>query len=217
MDRYMIDISSGNELIMTLCVVVFCVSGHQSGFCMICIMQNHIIQAFANTGNAIKPVSFIRDLKSKTTSFPQHCVIVSVHFAPACFNVGCVRSHRHLVFVWMTQPWPQYPVWQQQVTAVHKWSGETAGCEWTACREKRCALHLDMERCCAVVSQESSLHPVPLPTCLLLPYVLLQSCLHLLRLFFCPPLPLHLPLPPSFHDALSVSLWLRAERSSFQL
>lgn len=39
--------------------------GHQSGFCMICIMQNHIIQAFANTGNAIKPVSFIRDLKSK--------------------------------------------------------------------------------------------------------------------------------------------------------
>ncbi|TNN64866.1 Ubiquitin carboxyl-terminal hydrolase 36 [Liparis tanakae] len=44
---------------------------HQSGFCMICIMQNHIIQAFANTGNAIKPVSFIRDLKSKTTSFLQ--------------------------------------------------------------------------------------------------------------------------------------------------
>lgn len=42
-----------------------CCSGHQSGFCMICVMQNHIIQAFANTGNAIKPVSFIRDLKSK--------------------------------------------------------------------------------------------------------------------------------------------------------
>ena len=41
------------------------VSGHQSGFCMICVMQNHIIQAYANTGNAIKPVSFIRDLKSK--------------------------------------------------------------------------------------------------------------------------------------------------------
>lgn len=34
---------------------------------MICVMQNHIIQAFANTGNAIKPVSFIRDLKSKYT------------------------------------------------------------------------------------------------------------------------------------------------------
>lgn len=49
---------------MYLCAVI--VSGHQSGFCMICVMQNHIIQAFANTGNAIKPVSFIRDLKSKT-------------------------------------------------------------------------------------------------------------------------------------------------------
>uniref|UniRef100_A0A8C9TII9 Ubiquitin carboxyl-terminal hydrolase n=1 Tax=Scleropages formosus TaxID=113540 RepID=A0A8C9TII9_SCLFO len=35
----------------------------QTDFCMICVMQNHIIQAFANTGNAIKPVSFIRDLK----------------------------------------------------------------------------------------------------------------------------------------------------------
>ncbi|XP_059684129.1 ubiquitin carboxyl-terminal hydrolase 36 [Gavia stellata] len=30
---------------------------------MMCIMQNHVIQAFANSGNAIKPVSFIRDLK----------------------------------------------------------------------------------------------------------------------------------------------------------
>ncbi|XP_068193552.1 ubiquitin carboxyl-terminal hydrolase 36 isoform X2 [Antennarius striatus] len=42
---------------------------HQSGFCMICIMQNHIIQAFANTGNAIKPVTFIRDLKKIARHF----------------------------------------------------------------------------------------------------------------------------------------------------
>ncbi|KAM6297473.1 ubiquitin carboxyl-terminal hydrolase 36 [Aegotheles albertisi] len=35
----------------------------QGGFCMMCVMQNHTIQAFANSGNAIKPVSFIRDLK----------------------------------------------------------------------------------------------------------------------------------------------------------
>ena len=28
-------------------------------------MQNHTIQAFANSGNAIKPLSIIRDLKSK--------------------------------------------------------------------------------------------------------------------------------------------------------
>lgn len=32
---------------------------------MLCLMQNHMVQAFANSGNAIKPVSFIRDLKSK--------------------------------------------------------------------------------------------------------------------------------------------------------
>ncbi|KTG05853.1 hypothetical protein cypCar_00005355 [Cyprinus carpio] len=42
---------------------------HQSGFCMICVMQNHIIQAFANTGNSIKPVSFIRDLKKIARHF----------------------------------------------------------------------------------------------------------------------------------------------------
>lgn len=74
------------------------VSGHQSGFCMICVMQNHIIQAFANTGNAIKPVSFIRDLKSKTPTFPQVCVIVSEQSALAGFTVGCVTSRRHLMF-----------------------------------------------------------------------------------------------------------------------
>uniref|UniRef100_A0A8C1S767 Ubiquitin carboxyl-terminal hydrolase n=1 Tax=Cyprinus carpio TaxID=7962 RepID=A0A8C1S767_CYPCA len=44
-------------------------SCHQSGFCMICVMQNHIIQAFANTGNSIKPVSFIRDLKKIARHF----------------------------------------------------------------------------------------------------------------------------------------------------
>uniref|UniRef100_A0A8C3J3Z1 Ubiquitin carboxyl-terminal hydrolase n=1 Tax=Calidris pygmaea TaxID=425635 RepID=A0A8C3J3Z1_9CHAR len=38
-------------------------SCHHGGFCMMCVMQNHMIQAFANSGNAIKPVSFIRDLK----------------------------------------------------------------------------------------------------------------------------------------------------------
>ncbi|XP_058708588.1 ubiquitin carboxyl-terminal hydrolase 36 isoform X2 [Poecile atricapillus] len=32
-------------------------------FCMMCTMQNHTIQAFANSGNAIKPLSIIRDLK----------------------------------------------------------------------------------------------------------------------------------------------------------
>ncbi|XP_065496248.1 ubiquitin carboxyl-terminal hydrolase 36-like [Caloenas nicobarica] len=38
-------------------------SCHQSGFCMMCVMQNHVMQAFANSGSVIKPVSFVRDLK----------------------------------------------------------------------------------------------------------------------------------------------------------
>ncbi|XP_073670234.1 uncharacterized protein [Paramisgurnus dabryanus] len=44
-------------------------SCRQSGFCMICVMQNHIIQAFANTGSAIKPAFFIRDLKKIARHF----------------------------------------------------------------------------------------------------------------------------------------------------
>uniref|UniRef100_A0A803JQV5 USP domain-containing protein n=1 Tax=Xenopus tropicalis TaxID=8364 RepID=A0A803JQV5_XENTR len=41
----------------------------QSGFCMLCIMQNHLIQVFANSGNNVKPVSFIRDLKKIARHF----------------------------------------------------------------------------------------------------------------------------------------------------
>ncbi|XP_006886405.1 PREDICTED: ubiquitin carboxyl-terminal hydrolase 36 [Elephantulus edwardii] len=44
-------------------------SCHQGSFCMLCVMQNHITQAFANSGNAIKPVSFIRDLKKIARHF----------------------------------------------------------------------------------------------------------------------------------------------------
>ncbi|XP_058417761.1 ubiquitin carboxyl-terminal hydrolase 36 isoform X1 [Diceros bicornis minor] len=42
---------------------------NQGSFCMLCVMQNHIVQAFANSGNAIKPVSFIRDLKKIARHF----------------------------------------------------------------------------------------------------------------------------------------------------
>ncbi|XP_032097378.1 ubiquitin carboxyl-terminal hydrolase 36 isoform X2 [Sapajus apella] len=44
-------------------------SCHQGSFCMLCVMQNHIVQTFANSGNAIKPVSFIRDLKKIARHF----------------------------------------------------------------------------------------------------------------------------------------------------
>ncbi|XP_015359589.1 ubiquitin carboxyl-terminal hydrolase 36 isoform X1 [Marmota marmota marmota] len=42
---------------------------HHGSFCMLCVMQNHIVQAFANSGNAIKPISFIRDLKKIARHF----------------------------------------------------------------------------------------------------------------------------------------------------
>ncbi|KAM4715717.1 ubiquitin carboxyl-terminal hydrolase 42 [Anableps anableps] len=35
----------------------------EPGFCMMCTMQNHIIQVFANSGNVIKPISVLNELK----------------------------------------------------------------------------------------------------------------------------------------------------------
>lgn len=196
--------------ILWVALIYLSLSGHQSGFCMICIMQNHIIQAFANTGNAIKPVSFIRDLKSKTTSFLQPGVMWLSSLCPQVSTQGC---HRHLVLgfntakVMMTQHWPQCPMWQEPVTAVQKWSAETAGWEWTPGREEvRVAPWQGEVLCCSLTGAL----PPSLPTYLPPPYVLLQSCLHLLRLFFFFSIS---PSPSSpFPDALSVSLWLRAER-----
>ncbi|XP_010085813.1 PREDICTED: ubiquitin carboxyl-terminal hydrolase 36-like, partial [Pterocles gutturalis] len=39
---------------------------NHGGFCMMCVMQEHIIQAFSNSGKAIKPKSFICNLKKIT-------------------------------------------------------------------------------------------------------------------------------------------------------
>ncbi|XP_076856355.1 ubiquitin carboxyl-terminal hydrolase 42 [Brachyhypopomus gauderio] len=36
---------------------------HEPGFCMMCTMQNHITQVFANSGNVIKPFSVLNELK----------------------------------------------------------------------------------------------------------------------------------------------------------
>ncbi|XP_054988438.1 ubiquitin carboxyl-terminal hydrolase 36 isoform X2 [Sorex araneus] len=44
-------------------------SCRQASFCMLCLMQNHLVQAFANSGNAIKPIAFIRDLKKIARHF----------------------------------------------------------------------------------------------------------------------------------------------------
>lgn len=46
-------------------VVFSSAAGDQDSFCMICIMQNHVAQAFENSGSMIEPTAFVRDLKSK--------------------------------------------------------------------------------------------------------------------------------------------------------
>ncbi|KAJ8245967.1 hypothetical protein GJAV_G00262240 [Gymnothorax javanicus] len=42
---------------------------HEPGFCMMCTMQNHITQVFANSGNVIKPIGVVNELKRIATHF----------------------------------------------------------------------------------------------------------------------------------------------------
>ena len=106
-------------------------------------------------------------------------------------------------------------MWQQPVTAVQKWSGVAAGCEWTPCGEWRRGVSCTLTWWSAVLESHRRSPPsipVPsLPAC----FVLMCCCNHVstsCASFFFSISPLH---PSSFPDALSVSLWLQAERSSF--
>lgn len=45
---------------------------------MMCTMQNHIIQVFANSGNVIKPIGVLNELKSKLFSFDTSSLIQNV-------------------------------------------------------------------------------------------------------------------------------------------
>ncbi|NXG47737.1 UBP36 hydrolase, partial [Psilopogon haemacephalus] len=42
---------------------------HREGFCMLCTMQTHVVQAFASSGQAIKPEAFTRNLKNIAQHF----------------------------------------------------------------------------------------------------------------------------------------------------
>lgn len=51
--------------VLLINILSICPAGHEPGFCMMCTMQNHIIQVFANSGNVIKPIGVLNELKSK--------------------------------------------------------------------------------------------------------------------------------------------------------
>lgn len=55
-------------------VIFSSATGDQGSFCMICIMQNHVAEAFENSGSVIEPTAFVRDLKGKNgcAVFPLH-------------------------------------------------------------------------------------------------------------------------------------------------
>lgn len=49
-------------------VIFSSAAGDQGSFCMICIMQNHVAQAFENSGRVIEPMAFVRHLKGRNDS-----------------------------------------------------------------------------------------------------------------------------------------------------
>uniref|UniRef100_A0A8C5HRB7 USP domain-containing protein n=1 Tax=Gouania willdenowi TaxID=441366 RepID=A0A8C5HRB7_GOUWI len=42
---------------------------HEPGFCMMCIMENHILQVFANSGRVIRPTGVLKELKTIAKHF----------------------------------------------------------------------------------------------------------------------------------------------------
>ena len=81
LERHVYFSAISRDMFSVLCVIYsfdfntlfpFPVVGHEPGFCMMCTMQNHIIQAFANTGNVIKPIVVLNELKSTVCCFAGH-------------------------------------------------------------------------------------------------------------------------------------------------
>uniref|UniRef100_A0A6I8NFZ3 Ubiquitin carboxyl-terminal hydrolase n=1 Tax=Ornithorhynchus anatinus TaxID=9258 RepID=A0A6I8NFZ3_ORNAN len=69
------------------------------GFCMLCVMQNHMIQTFANSGNAIKPFSFIRDLKKIARHFrfgSQEDAHEFLRYTIDAMQKACLNGHAKL-------------------------------------------------------------------------------------------------------------------------
>lgn len=56
------------RLTQFLIIALFFLKGHEPGFCMLCTMQNHVIQVFANSGNVIKPIGVLNELKREYIS-----------------------------------------------------------------------------------------------------------------------------------------------------
>lgn len=81
---------------------------------MMCTMQNHIIQVFANSGNVIKPIGVLNELKSKWLSIRimliyttglhklrRGCGCVCVFFLEGNFLVGVKRLIFKLLVVFI--------------------------------------------------------------------------------------------------------------------
>lgn len=71
-------------------------SGREQDFCMMCVMQSHIVQALSNTGNVIKPTGVINDLRRKYIL----CFSCAKN-NPYCdfVSLGIKRGHLHLLFI----------------------------------------------------------------------------------------------------------------------
>lgn len=66
-------------------------TGHETGFCMMCTMQNHITQVFANDG-IFQPMGIINELKSKNK------VISATVWIFIFFKIGTELSHWCILF-----------------------------------------------------------------------------------------------------------------------
>ncbi|CAM9919842.1 unnamed protein product [Lampetra fluviatilis] len=71
----------------------------QSGFCMLCIMQNHLVKTFSNPGSAIKPLSVINDLKRIARHFrfgSQEDAHEFLRYTVDAMQKACLSGHTKL-------------------------------------------------------------------------------------------------------------------------
>jgi len=90
-------------LMVTLCSC----AGHEPGFCMMCTMQNHVIQVFANAGNVIKPLGVLNELKSMQPPVVLRAFINNSHSKDCCkirtSFIALVSANKLCAFVKLVQ------------------------------------------------------------------------------------------------------------------
>lgn len=115
-------------------------SGHEQGFCMMCTMQAHVTQALSNSGNVIKPMAVISDLRRK----PKSRLFVPKIALSCCIMLSfCLFECQRDLPSSLTRDSKTFPLWKSgrctRIPTVHSWRNAKSMSEWqqqVSCKQK---------------------------------------------------------------------------------